>query len=64
MDTDYDVLLRPMEVARILGLGRSTCYAMLQRGELPVLRVRNQFRTPRRELEAWIEQGLRESTAP
>lgn len=50
------ILLRIREVALLLRLGESTVKAMVQRGELPVVRCGRAIRVPRRELEEWAAQ--------
>lgn len=49
------LLLRPGEVARALGMGRSKVYEMAQTGELPVVKIGTAVRIPRLALLAWIE---------
>src|SRR5438094_6761456 len=49
------LLLRMTEVATLLGLGRSTVYELVQRGELPVIHVGRAVRVPTDALERWIE---------
>lgn len=41
------MLLRPSEVARMLGIGRSKVYEMIRNGELPVVRIGTTLRIPR-----------------
>ena len=50
------LLLRPTEVARVLGLGRSTIYELMHAGELPVIHIGRAVRIPRRAVETWIEE--------
>lgn len=50
------LLLRPTEVARVLGIGRSTVYELIHAGELPTIHVGRAVRISRRAVEAWIEQ--------
>jgi excisionase family DNA binding protein len=50
------LLLRPEEVAAILGLGRSTIYELLRAGELPAVHIGRATRIPARDLHRWIEQ--------
>ena len=52
------LLLRPLEAARLLGIGRSKLFEMLARNELPVIRLGRCVRIPRRELAAWIDQTV------
>lgn len=50
------LLLRPEEVAAILGLGRSTIYELLRAGELPIVHIGRATRILARDLHRWIEQ--------
>ena len=50
------LLLRAGEVASLLGLGRSTVFALLAAGELPVIRIGRSVRVPRVALERWIDE--------
>jgi excisionase family DNA binding protein len=50
------LLLRMTEVAALLGLGRSTVYELVQRGELPVIHVGRAVRVPAAALERWVER--------
>jgi excisionase family DNA binding protein len=42
------------DAARVLGIGRSTVYAAVKAGEVPVIRVRSRLRVPSR----WVRQRL------
>ena len=50
------LLLRAGEVAKLLGLGRSTVFALLAAGELPVVRIGRSVRVPRVALERWVDE--------
>lgn len=50
------LLLRAGEVAKLLGLGRSTVFAMLAAGELPVVRIGRSVRVPSVALERWVDE--------
>jgi excisionase family DNA binding protein len=50
------MLLRVEEVARMLGIGRSTVFEMIGRRELPVLRIGRLVRVPRHALDEWIAE--------
>ncbi len=51
-------LLRITEAAEYLGISRTKCYEMIQRGELRVLRIDASVRVPRTELERWLTVEL------
>ncbi len=55
-ETDDRLLLRLPEVAARLGLGRSTVYELIQRGELPIIRVGRAVRVPVASLRRWVER--------
>ena len=47
-------LLRPTEVAELLGVSRTKAYQLIQDGRIPVVRVTGSVRVPHRALMAWI----------
>jgi excisionase family DNA binding protein len=49
------ILLRVDEVARVLGVARSTVYVLIAGGELPVVRFGRATRVPRAAVLAWVE---------
>ncbi len=48
-------LLKARDVARLLGLGRSTVYALMDSGALPVVEIGRARRVPADALPAFIE---------
>jgi excisionase family DNA binding protein len=50
------VLLRVEEVARMLGLARSTIYLLIERGELPSVRIGRAVRVHSARLESWLDE--------
>ena len=50
--------LRAEEVAEELGIARSTAYALMASGELPVIRIGKSVRVPVDALRAWIAQKV------
>ena len=48
--------VRVGEAARLLDIGRSKAYELIQRGELPVIKVGSSLRVPLKALHAWIER--------
>jgi excisionase family DNA binding protein len=50
------LLLRPSEVAELIGLGRSKVYEMLASGELPVVRLGKCIRVPADRLRERIDE--------
>lgn len=57
------LLLRPDEVAELLGVSRSKVYEMLAGGRLPRVRVGSSLRVPRHRLLRWIDQRTLEASA-
>ncbi|HEV3102408.1 MAG TPA: helix-turn-helix domain-containing protein [Candidatus Dormibacteraeota bacterium] len=57
------LLLRPIEAARLLGIGPSKLFEMLARQELPVVRIGRCVRIPRQELAQWVNQSIDLETA-
>jgi excisionase family DNA binding protein len=57
-ESDEPLLLRPVEAARLLGIGRSKLFEMLARNELPVVRIGRCVRIPSRQLADWVTQCL------
>ena len=53
------MLLRPPEVAEVLGIGRSKVYELLAQGTLPLVRVGRSIRVPAVELRRWVEEEIR-----
>ena len=62
-DVTSDDLLRPEQVGKILGVGRTKLYEMLRAGELPVIRIGRLVRIPRSELDRWLGERLRSPRA-
>ncbi len=50
------LLLTVPEAAQLLRISRGLCYELIQRGELPALRLGRVIRVPRLGLEQWIER--------
>lgn len=50
------LLLRPAQVATVLGLSRSVIYDLMRTGELPVIHVGRAACIPRHAVEAWVAE--------
>jgi excisionase family DNA binding protein len=50
------MLLRPVEVAEVLGICRSKAYELIKAGELPSVRIGCSVRVPIDQLRAWISE--------
>ncbi|MBA2669255.1 MAG: helix-turn-helix domain-containing protein [Gemmatimonadetes bacterium] len=48
------LLLRPVEAAEVIGIGRSKVYELLASGELPSIRIGGCIRVPVEALREWI----------
>ena len=61
MDTtnDYPVLLKAVDVARVLSISRSMAYQLMQRNEIPTVRIGRATRVRPQDLERFIGENLR-----
>lgn len=50
-------LLTLYEVAAYLRLNKFTVYRMTERGELPAIKVANQWRFKEKDLDKWLEEN-------
>jgi prophage regulatory protein len=50
------LLLRPVEVAEVLGIGRSLTYEMIARGEIPSVRIGRCIRVQTESLQRWLRE--------
>jgi excisionase family DNA binding protein len=57
-DSNSSLLLRPGEVAMILGIGRSKVFELLAAHELPSLHIGRSTRIPRQQLDEWIQAQI------
>jgi excisionase family DNA binding protein len=48
------LLLRPIEAADRIGMGRSKTYALIKEGTIPSIRIGAAVRVPARALEEWV----------
>ena len=52
------ILVRVVEAAEMLSLGRSKTYALVQSGEIPSVRIGGAVRIPVDALHAWLRQQV------
>jgi excisionase family DNA binding protein len=52
------LLLRPREVADLIGISRSTAYELINSGQIPSLRIGGMLRVPAAGLEEMIADKL------
>jgi len=52
------LLLRVEEVAKLLGVGRTTVYALVSEQQLPVVRIGRSLRIPREALDQWVREQI------
>ncbi len=58
-------LLTTKQLQEILKVDRTTIYRMAEAGRIPAIKVGNQWRFPRHQIEAWLWQsGPQDSSAP
>jgi excisionase family DNA binding protein len=56
--SDQERLLKPAEIASILQISKSQAYILMQRGEIPTIRIGSSVRVRRDDLEAYIKQSM------
>ena len=44
------------QLAEYLQLGKSTVYKMVQKGEIPGIKIANQWRFDKKEIEKWVKE--------
>ena len=49
------LLLKPSEVAQVLGIGRSLIYELIARNEIPSMRLGRCIRIPSESLQRWLK---------
>jgi excisionase family DNA binding protein len=52
------LLLRPVEAAEVISVGRSKVYELIASGDLPSIRIGASVRVPVDALKAWISQRV------
>jgi excisionase family DNA binding protein len=55
------LLLRPVEVAELLGIGRSRAYELIGSGVVPAIRIGSSVRVPVDSLKAWVDSQADET---
>jgi excisionase family DNA binding protein len=50
-------LLKASDVARILNISRALAYRLLQKGDIPVVRINHAVRVKPKDLETYIESN-------
>ena len=49
------MLLKPSEVTKVLGIGRSLVYELIAQGQIPSVRLGRCIRVPSASLEQWLK---------
>jgi excisionase family DNA binding protein len=57
------MVLKPKEAAVLLGIGRSTLYALLAAGVIPSIRIGHAVRVPVDQLKDWLRRQSETPTA-
>jgi excisionase family DNA binding protein len=60
---EKEIILKPLEVAAILGVGRNTIYSILRRPDFPVLKLGRLKRVSQSALADWISKHTQEKGA-
>jgi excisionase family DNA binding protein len=61
---NHDQVLTIKEIAEILKLADKTVYSMAQDGELPVFKVRGQWRIRRVDFDGWMTKQAKKARGP
>ena len=56
------LLIRPDETAAVLGVSRSTVYALISAGTIPTVKVGGSIRVPTEALRAWLAASTHPTT--
>ena len=51
------LMMKPAEVAKLIGVGKTQMYRLIKSKEIPSRRVGNSIRIPVAELKAWADGG-------
>ena len=57
------ILLKPIEVAQLLGVGRTKVYELIAAGKLPTVYLGPSVRVPADALRRWIEESTTSGTS-
>ena len=55
------LLLKPAEVAELLGIGRTRAYELISCGQLPTVSVGSSVRVPAEALREWVRENTARS---
>jgi excisionase family DNA binding protein len=61
MEKTKSLFVRPVEAAALLGMGKTTVYELIQKKELPAVRLGGALRIPRAALEKLAADAIRQS---
>jgi excisionase family DNA binding protein len=59
MENAKSLFVRPVEAATLLGLGKTTIYELIQKKELPAVRLGGALRIPRVALEKLVDEAMK-----
>jgi excisionase family DNA binding protein len=58
------LLLKPAEVAELLGVARTRAYELIGSGKLPTVTVGSSVRVPAEALRRWVEENTSQGATP
>mgnify|MGYP001771049981 CR=1 FL=1 len=64
MQRDVDYLLRPEEAAQFLKISRATLYVLMERGQIPSVRIGRARRIPSEVLKKWLKERMETAPSP
>lgn len=56
------LLLKPQEVAEVIGLGRSKTYELIQQRAIPSIRIGRSVRVHVEALRAWLDEQVKQGS--
>jgi len=59
MMQNFSEIMTLEETAKYLRIGKSTLYKMAREGEVPAIKIANQWRFRKRDIDKWLEERIK-----
>ena len=59
MMQNFPEIMTLEETAKYLRIGKSTLYKMAREGEVPAIKIANQWRFRKRDIDKWLEERIK-----
>ena len=56
---NFSEIMTLEETAKYLRIGKSTLYKMAREGEVPAIKIANQWRFRKRDIDKWLEERIK-----